>query len=471
MKGSFLLKTGWRLWVVILFFLPISVRSHESGAPKSSGLQAAAASASSGGIAKDATFSGVSVTTSQQAVFAAFLSDVPGPGPSGTTVFNFSNQPIPSDFFFAGSAPFAGAVTMRGLPLNDNPAWEPLGGVNLGQTSIVLQTLEPFTLNGPGTSAIVEIELAALSLVSVDPIKVGSRGSRTEQFNVEIQTPIGQEQTVGTMALHQTHPQGGYVELYIPVIADIIFFNDSGFRILRGAEDPEYNLSLTTLDIPFSLGDARARRNGCGEVFRDEKTVLTSGTTIEKSSDAMTLISPFQSPESPGCTFTINENIIDVLEPVVFRFSLGAPGLEGQGNAGGGGLRGSLNLMPALLEVGTDQDQDGIPDSHDNCPATANPLQEDADRNNVGDACDREVLYQPYLRGNDTTFTGLASVNFSSEPADIDYRAFTPGGRSGGLPQQSGPTPTLAQHSSGSAIARTVRSFSRDGAPGLVGGE
>lgn len=41
-----------------------------------------------------------------------------------------------------------------------------------------------------------------------------------------------------------------------------------------------------------------------------------------------------------------------------------------------------------VVELGPDQDADGVADSADNCPGTANPGQEDQDLDGLGDACD-----------------------------------------------------------------------------------
>jgi hypothetical protein len=64
----------------------------------------------------------------------------------------------------------------------------------------------------------------------------------------------------------------------------------------------------------------------------------------------------------------------------------------GCGGAGGG----SPTTPPAPCG---DQDADGVCDSSDNCPAVANPAQEDWDEDGIGDAC--EVGDQPCEDGDE----------------------------------------------------------------------
>lgn len=47
-----------------------------------------------------------------------------------------------------------------------------------------------------------------------------------------------------------------------------------------------------------------------------------------------------------------------------------------------------LGMMSEIVVLEADNDNDGIPNSQDNCPANANPGQQDADGDGAGDACD-----------------------------------------------------------------------------------
>lgn len=47
-----------------------------------------------------------------------------------------------------------------------------------------------------------------------------------------------------------------------------------------------------------------------------------------------------------------------------------------------------FGIKDTVSQPGADFDQDGVPDSEDNCRQLANPDQADADRDGFGDACD-----------------------------------------------------------------------------------
>lgn len=63
------------------------------------------------------------------------------------------------------------------------------------------------------------------------------------------------------------------------------------------------------------------------------------------------------------------------------------------------GLTDSFSVFALMLPL--DQDDDGIPDSLDNCPETANPDQADLDGDGIGDACDSDIDGDGYTDDED----------------------------------------------------------------------
>jgi hypothetical protein len=108
---------------------------------------------------------------------------------------------------------------------------------------------------------------------------------------------------------------------------------------------------------------------------------------------------------NPGCTdevpagcfvslFTVYDDVSDpkydgVNSPGGLKVKLtnGSWGWDGKVSA-------SQNIIAeALAEILDDSDNDGIADVNDNCPAIANPVQEDADSDGTGDVCDADTVY------------------------------------------------------------------------------
>jgi thrombospondin type 3 repeat protein len=90
---------------------------------------------------------------------------------------------------------------------------------------------------------------------------------------------------------------------------------------------------------------------------------------------------------------------------------------------------GTVDFVPFLTSLSgcapvPDSDGDGVGDDVDNCPATANPGQEDADGDGIGDACDT----CPFDAGNDADGDGICGdadncptiSNAGQEDADGD---------------------------------------------------
>jgi len=79
----------------------------------------------------------------------------------------------------------------------------------------------------------------------------------------------------------------------------------------------------------------------------------------------------------------------------------------------------------AVQPAPNDTDGDGVINAEDNCPGVANPDQEDADNDGIGDACDEELSIQP-LEDPDQDSDGIADADdncinvANNNQADLD---------------------------------------------------
>lgn len=141
--------------------------------------------------------------------------------PDNSTFVDFGGAycpPIPADFFGPGSDPFDGIIYAQGLPLNTTPS-----GI-LENTDGIIRRLEVANLPVCGSSDVIDIEIVALSLVSIDPITVTYNGGMDpEHWNVHVCLSSVTGQPTGSMLINLDCESGGTFSAEIPVIPKFIF--------------------------------------------------------------------------------------------------------------------------------------------------------------------------------------------------------------------------------------------------------
>jgi hypothetical protein len=111
-------------------------------------------------------------------------------------------------------------IPLQGVPLGSVPQCP---GANLGNTDTIVRRIQSTPVLFPGEQAVVPIEIVALHLVSVEPIRVQTP-SGIQNWNVHVSVDQA-VQPVGQMTIRKQHPNGGTFDSFLPVRPHFVFTN------------------------------------------------------------------------------------------------------------------------------------------------------------------------------------------------------------------------------------------------------
>lgn len=150
----------------------------------------------------------------------------------GSTRYSFATNPIPAGFFCKGSAPFTGEVPFKGLPLVTAEK-DQLHGADT-----IVERLDDAVFDRSGV-AVTRIKMAALSLVSIEPLQ-------TSCGAFHVYATLNGEQRETTMHIYREYERGGTFVAPLAV--------DARLRFVPVAGESSRSLELTG---SFNLGHNR----------------------------------------------------------------------------------------------------------------------------------------------------------------------------------------------------------------------
>ena len=304
--------------------------------------------------------------------------------PGSATSYSFEGNAIPADFFSEGSDPFDGEVMLQGVALNDM----------LGPADTIVRRLEDSCPEEVGDTVAVEVEMVALSLVSVEPIMVTTGGDNPVEWDVRV-CLSSQGQQRGSMLLTLEEEDCGTFDSDIPVLPRFEFTSrGSGESRIVDCGDPDQfcvALQLQGEDNGF------VKLDGPGEFDPDEMGVVLSvpGIDIDQDCDGTPdtttvgpsgCVIPGVTCENGGFECTFNDEAESRLSGGGGRHE---SFLNSENDSDNDGWPNDCDNCPDVASADqTDTDGDGLGDICDNCPSDDNPDQADADDDGVGDVCD-----------------------------------------------------------------------------------
>jgi len=190
---------------------------------------------------------------------------------NGSTYYDFARHPIPAGFFCARSEAFHGRVALKGLPLDTGIPGQ------LGKADTVVERLDDAAFDARG-SAVTRIQMRALSLVSIAPIKTACGA-------FHVYASLTDKQQVTTMRIFRTQKDGGSFVAPLAVNMRLSFIpvkpprNKNSHRLeLTGS------ITLGSRPIPWSLASGSSTKQ-IGSVLVDTNGDLTPDTLLSGTSN------------------------------------------------------------------------------------------------------------------------------------------------------------------------------------------
>lgn len=149
----------------------------------------------------------------------------------GKTALSFEQDPIPADFFCAGSSAFTGRIVFHGEPLATEPA-----GV-FGNADTIVARLDDAVFDEDGIAR-TPVQLRALNLVSAEPIE-------TECGRYNVTATLDGVQPITEMRIVRNGTIGGYFFAPLEVNARLSFVPAARKISFRGTlDEPAVNKPL-----------------------------------------------------------------------------------------------------------------------------------------------------------------------------------------------------------------------------------
>ncbi|WP_323813839.1 hypothetical protein [Cellvibrio sp. NN19] len=182
-------------------------------------------------------------------------------------------------------------------------------------------------------------------------------------------------------SLYYDHEFSPWVDCHEPTNSQPQLFLRAWPKSQSPASSSSSNSSSSQSESSSSLGESSSESS-----VASEASVSSAPIVVPSSSSASTVSSLAASSESSSASSGASQSSSDSSQTASFSSTAVSSSSLSAGSSSSAGSAAS------------DSDADGVSDTEDNCPTTANPNQNDYNDNGIGDACDVAVLGEKVYR-------------------------------------------------------------------------